>query len=213
MSNKIADIRREYLGKPLSKKDVNHNPFIQFNKWFDEAFNANVVDPTAMTLATASLRGKVTARIVLLKGVEDEGFVFYTNYNSTKSKQIEENHYGSLVFFWPELIRQVRVEGGIEKVEPGKSDDYFNSRPLESQFSALASEQSSEIPNRKILEEKIRQIKNQYQGKKIQRPEYWGGYILKPERLEFWQGRENRLHDRIEYNFEKEMWMIRRLAP
>ena len=213
MKRNIADIRREYLGEPLSKKDVNEDPFFQFNKWFDEAFNADVDDPTAMTLATASSKGRVTARIVLLKGVEDRGFVFYTNYNSLKSNQIEENPYGSLVFFWPELFRQVRIEGKIELLSPRISEDYFNTRPEESKISARVSSQSSEIPNRKYLEDKIEQERKKFKGKQIPRPEYWGGYSLKPDRLEFWQGRENRLHDRIEFSLEEGKWIIRRLAP
>jgi pyridoxamine 5'-phosphate oxidase len=213
MKNNIADIRREYMGKPLSKKDVSTNPFEQFNRWFDEALYANLEDPTAMTLATASKDGRVSSRIVLLKGVEENEFVFYTNYNSLKGRQLEENPQGSLTFYWPGLIRQIRIEGRIEKL-PGKtSDEYFNSRPRDSQISAMASAQSSEIPDRKSLEEKTEALRKKYEGKKVPRPEFWGGYALKPGRIEFWQGRENRLHDRIEYLREENRWQIRRLAP
>ncbi len=213
MRKDIAQIRREYLGKPLSKKDVDKDPFIQFNQWFDEAFNANVDDPTAMTLATSTSDGMVSARIVLLKGVEEEAFIFYTNYSSLKGKQIKENPFGSLVFFWPELIRQVRIQGKIEKTSKEQSEAYFDTRPEASKISANISGQSAEIPNRKHLEERSEELRKQYQGKKIPKPEKWGGYQLKPEKIEFWQGRESRLHDRIEYRLENEKWKIRRLAP
>jgi pyridoxamine 5'-phosphate oxidase len=213
MSKDIADIRREYLGKPLSKKDVNDDPFLQFKEWFDEAYNADVYDPNAMTLATSSAFGKVTSRIVLLKGLNEDGFIFYTNYNSIKSKQIEDNSFVSLVFYWPELVRQVRLEGRAEKISEEESSEYFDQRPEESKISAIASNQSSEIPDRKFLEEKIEQIKKQYNNEHLKRPDFWGGYIVKPFRFEFWQGRENRVHDRIEYYLEAATWKIRRLAP
>ncbi|MFO8234856.1 MAG: pyridoxamine 5'-phosphate oxidase [Bacteroidales bacterium] len=213
MTNKIANIRKEYLGKPLSKGNIHPDPFIQFNRWLEEALKAKVSEPTAMTLSTASASGKISGRIVLLKGVEENGFVFYTNYQSNKGKQIEENPSASLTFFWPELFRQVRIEGNIKKTSQQDSDQYFDSRPEESKISALASEQSKIIPDREYLEKQFEKIKQQYKNKKLLRPENWGGYILYPDTMELWQGRPNRLHDRIQYIREGNQWQTQRLAP
>lgn len=213
MTKHIANIRREYLGKPLSKKEIHPNPLAQFNQWLEEAINAEIPEPTAMTLSTANTRGQVNSRIVLLKEVEENGFIFYTNYKSRKGQDLAENPFASMTFFWAELFRQVRIEGTTEKVSPKKSDEYFNSRPEDSRISALVSEQSQEIPDRKYLERQFETLKKKYNNQQITRPEHWGGYILYPDKIEFWQGRLNRLHDRIQYEKISNHWKIRRLAP
>ncbi|MFP3860549.1 MAG: pyridoxamine 5'-phosphate oxidase, partial [Bacteroidales bacterium] len=195
MTKHIANIRREYLGKPLSKKEIHPNPLAQFNQWLEEAINAEIPEPTAMTLSTANTRGQVNSRIVLLKEVEENGFIFYTNYKSRKGQDLAENPFASMTFFWAELFRQIRIEGTTEKVSPKKSDEYFNSRPEDSKISALVSEQSQEIPDRKYLESQFETLKKKYNNQQITRPEHWGGYILYPDKIEFWQGRLNRLHD------------------
>lgn len=166
-----------------------------------------------MTLATANARGEVHSRIVLLKEVEDNGFIFYTNYKSRKGKDLAENPFASMTFFWAELFRQVRIEGKTEKVNPEKSDEYFNSRPKESRISALVSDQSTEIASREYLESQFEALKMKYKNQQITRPGHWGGYILYPDKIEFWQGRTNRLHDRLLYEKTEEQWKIRRLAP
>ncbi|MFW6095761.1 MAG: pyridoxamine 5'-phosphate oxidase [Bacteroidota bacterium] len=213
MTKYIANIRSEYLGKPLSKKEIHPNPLAQFNQWLEEAINAEIPEPTAMTLSTANTRGQVNSRIVLLKEVEENGFIFYTNYKSRKGQDLAENPFASMAFFWAELFRQVRIEGTTEKVSPKKSDEYFNSRPEDSRISALVSEQSQEIPDRKYLERQFETLKKKYNNQQITRPEHWGGYILYPDKIEFWQGRLNRLHDRIQYEKISNHWKIRRLAP
>ncbi|MFP4526169.1 MAG: pyridoxamine 5'-phosphate oxidase [Bacteroidales bacterium] len=213
MTKHIANIRREYLGKPLSKKEIHPNPLAQFNQWLEEAINAEIPEPTAMTLSTANTRGQVNSRIVLLKEVEENGFIFYTNYKSRKGQDLAENPFASMTFFWAELFRQIRIEGTTEKVSPKKSDEYFNSRPEDSKISALVSEQSQEIPDRKYLESQFETLKKKYNNQQITRPEHWGGYILYPDKIEFWQGRLNRLHDRIQYEKISNHWKIRRLAP
>jgi len=179
----------------------------------DEAIRSETNEPNAMTLATADSEGRPSSRIVLLKDLNDQGLVFYTNYNSRKGMQIEANPLGSMVFFWPELERQVRAEGILEKTDQENSDEYFQSRPELSRLAAWASDQSSAIPNRSYLEERMKSISEQFKDQFIPRPPQWGGYILKPRRFEFWQGRRNRLHDRIEYYLYDEGWTIQRLAP
>lgn len=214
MSIAIADIRRDYRLKSLNKTDVAANPIEQFTRWWIEAINGDIDEVNAMTLATATPTGIPSARIVLLKGYDDDGFTFFTNYDSHKGQQIAANPYGALVFFWKELERQIRIEGTIEKVSPEKNDAYFNSRPVNSRIGAWSSPQSSTIPNRQILEDNEANFKAKF-GENIPRPEHWGGYIVKPNLIEFWQGRSSRLHDRIAY-IKKENtvnWQIKRLAP
>jgi pyridoxamine 5'-phosphate oxidase len=210
----IADIRKDYKLQSLSEKDVNRNPFRQFDVWWREAVDSQIDEVNAMTLATADKSGIPSARIVLLKGYDDNGFVFFTNYNSHKSVDIEENPNACLVFFWKELERQVRITGGIEKISEKESDEYFHSRPLISRIGAWASDQSSEIDSRESLEEKFKTLEQTYSNKEIPRPPHWGGYRVIPSLIEFWQGRSGRLHDRIEYTLaESGSWTFKRLSP
>lgn len=213
MNKQIADIRNEYARHTLSKKDVQADPMKQFNIWFEEALQSELPEPTAMTLSTADRTYRATSRIVLMKDIREDGLVFYTNYNSRKGQQLQENPLASLLFFWPELERQIRFEGKVEKLSPETSDAYFASRPRGSKIGAWASDQSSEIPSRTFLEQRSKELENQFDSNSIPRPAHWGGYILKPETVEFWQGRPSRLHDRIQYSLENDKWIIRRLAP
>ena len=207
-----SGIQEYKLGK-LQKKDINPNPIIQFEKWLDEAIGKKEKEPTAMALATATPDGKLSCRIVLLRELNDKGFIFYSSYKSWKGKQIMLNHYGALNFYWASLERQVRIEGYIEKVESNISDKYFNSKTRGKKIGAWIMLQSRKIPNREYLENLFEKQKNNFTGKEIPRPADWGGYILKPDRMEFWQGRENRLHDRIMYEKKNMRWQIHRLAP
>jgi pyridoxamine 5'-phosphate oxidase len=210
---KLSEIRKEYTLKTLDIKDINPNPFYQFKTWFDEAVDAEVLEVNAMCLSTIGLDGFPAGRIVLLKGV-DHGFQFFTNYESTKGKEIQANPKASLTFFWGELERQIRITGTLEKVSEKESDDYFFSRPLGSQIGAWTSPQSQEITDRNILEVKIKELEEKFSTQKISRPSHWGGYRLTPNRFEFWQGRPSRLHDRICFGLkEDKSWVISRLAP
>lgn len=213
MSKKLDQIRKEYNLKQLNETEVYSNPIKQFEQWFNEALNANCAEPNAMTLATSTFEGKPSARIVLLKDFNENGFSFFTNYESKKGKQILQNPYGALVFWWPEVERQVRIEGKISKVSTSDSDKYFRTRPEGSKIGAWASPQSQPIPNRRYLENLQSDFKEEFSGKTIVRPPNWGGYLLSPTVLEFWQGRQNRLHDRIQYTLQNEEWLIERLAP
>lgn len=214
MNNNIADIRTDYRQRSLSESDVQASPILQFEKWWDEAVSAQIEEVNAMTLATASADGIPAARIVLLKGFDERGFRFFTNYESFKGKQLAENPKACLVFFWKELERQVRITGLVEKATVAESDAYFSSRPEGSRLGAWTSPQSQVIPGREWLEAKEAQLKKEYAGKEITRPAHWGGYIVKPVIIEFWQGRSSRLHDRIQYTLgEKGEWQIERLAP
>ena len=213
LKNNLSQIRREYAQRSLSRKEVSDDPLKQLQLWLDEAIRAEVMEPTAMILSTAESRGRPSARTVLLKGLTQQGLVFYTNYNSRKGQHLTINPFASTVFFWPELERQIRLEGRVEKVSAGESDRYFNSRPALSRLGAWASPQSRVIPDRSLLEKKLEQIRQQYGEEDIPRPPHWGGYLLLPDRVEFWQGRRSRLHDRIEYTQTANTWKIQRLAP
>ena len=209
----ISSIRKDYQLKSLSEEDVAKNPFDQFAKWWDEAIKSEIDEVNAMTLATVDQRNRPSARIVLLKDYNSSGFVFYTNYESNKGTQIENNPYASLVFFWKELERQVRIEGKCERVASSESDAYFKSRPVGSQIGAAASPQSSIISDRSILTDKVEELEKQFPNGNIPRPSNWGGYRIIPETIEFWQGRSSRLHDRIKYLKQGDIWRIVRLAP
>jgi pyridoxamine 5'-phosphate oxidase len=209
----IQNLRQEYRAAELAESDVDKNPFIQFGKWFKEALDALLYEPNVMTLATADLTGKPSARILLLKGFDENGFVFFTNYSSKKGKDLQENPQASMVFFWPELERQVRIDGLITKVPEEVSSAYFHSRPKGSQIGAAASPQSSVIPNRELLENRVQELTAVYADQEIPKPDYWGGYLLEPTHIEFWQGRPSRLHDRITYTSVNGAWEIDRLAP
>lgn len=214
MENKdISSIRKEYSIRQLDESEVDKSPFVQFGKWFDDALSAKVAESNAMVLATASPDGRPSARVVLLKGFDEGGFSFFTNYQSRKATQIEQNSSAALVFFWPELERQVRIEGVIEKTSEQESDDYFNNRPEGSKIGAWVSPQSRVIHGRNFLESLQLVFESQFNGKSISRPKSWGGYRLSPNLIEFWQGRPNRLHDRIQYTLIKGKWVIERLAP
>jgi len=208
-----ASIRRDYTLKQLDEQEVDRNPFTQFSLWFDEVLNADVLEPNAMIIATSTLEGKPSARVVLLKQFDNRGFSFFTNYHSRKALDLEQNPYASLVFFWPELERQVRIEGSISKVSETESDNYFNSRPEGSKVAALVSPQSQVIPNRNLIESLQFDYQQKFSAKPINRPTNWGGYLLCPSLFEFWQGRTNRLHDRIQYRLVNGEWVIERLAP
>lgn len=214
MDNTIASIRREYKLKILDEVNVDKNPLKQFETWWQDVLASNIDEVNAMTLATADKSGKPAARIVLLKGVSADGFLFFSNYESNKGQQLAENPYAALVFFWKELERQVRVEGTVEKLDEAESDIYFISRPEGSRIGAWASPQSKLIQSREILETNVKAVQKKFEGKPISRPPHWGGYILKPTNIEFWQGRPNRLHDRILYTLAEDgKWNIGRLAP
>jgi len=208
----ISGIRKDYKLKQLDTTDVNVDPFLQFKTWFGEALQAKVNEPNAMNLSTIKESGRPSSRIVLLKGIEEDGFVFYTNYESHKGSELQAKPFGALCFFWPELERQVRVEGEILKVAAATSDEYFQSRPYESRLGAWVSPQSKIIENRSILEKTFELVKEKYPVD-VPRPAHWGGYVLIPDYIEFWQGRESRLHDRVVYTFTNNVWKINRLAP
>ncbi|MBC7934792.1 MAG: pyridoxamine 5'-phosphate oxidase [Rhizobacter sp.] len=211
--NNIAGIRKDYKQLSLNETEVASEPFAQFEKWWNEAVKSEIDEVNAMTLATANAQGRPSARIVLLKGFGPKGFVFFTNYNSHKGQDIAGNAHVSLVFFWKELERQVRIEGTINKVPASESDSYFNSRPVGSRIGAWASPQSKVISSRKIIEEKVKELEKSFENKTINRPEHWGGYTVEPLMVEFWQGRPGRLHDRIQYTKAGNEWKIERLAP
>jgi pyridoxamine 5'-phosphate oxidase len=214
MAKKIADIRKNYSQKKLSEKKAEADPVIQFSKWWKQATESKIDEVNAMTLATASADGVPSARIVLLKDFSEKGFTFFTNYNSFKGKQLAENPKACLVFFWKELERQVRITGIVEKISGQASDEYFYSRPVGSQVGAVASPQSSVIINREWLDKNYNQIENKTKQKSIKRPPHWGGYIVKPVIIEFWQGRPSRLHDRLQYLLQDDgKWKMERLAP
>ena len=214
MQTSIADLRREYAAQSLLEEDMAAHPVKQFEKWWAQVLQSEIVEPNAMTLATASADGMPSARIVLLKGFDSEGFVFYTNYKSFKGIQLEENPRACLVFFWKELERQVRIVGLVEKTPEEESTAYFLSRPVGSQIGAWTSPQSSVIESRSWLDNHYLEVAEKLGNKKIERPPHWGGYIVKPIIMEFWQGRPSRLHDRVQYTLDEGgVWKLERLAP
>jgi pyridoxamine 5'-phosphate oxidase len=210
----LSDLRKEYMLHGLSEADLAPDPFAQFQAWFDTALAAGLPEPNAMTLATATPDGRPSARMVLIKGVDSRGFVFYTNYESRKGRELEANPWAALVFYWPELERQIRIEGRVERVAAEESDAYFASRPLGSRLGAWASPQSQVIPGRDVLEARLRDLEARFASGDVPRPPHWGGYRVVPEAVEFWQGRPSRLHDRLRYTRQADgRWAIERLAP
>jgi pyridoxamine 5'-phosphate oxidase len=209
----LSDIRKDYRHKSLEIDSVNSNPLAQLEVWLSDAGEAQCPEHTAMILSTATTDGQPSSRIVLLKYLDTEGLFFFTNYESRKGKELDKNQHAAACFFWPDLERQVRIEGLVTKSDPAISDLYFKSRPYESQISAIVSPQSSEITDRKTLEKDWNKIYLDWTIKELERPYYWGGFVLKPSRFEFWQGRPNRLHDRIVFKKKFNGWKIKRLAP
>ncbi len=210
----IADIRKDYMLKSFLETDAKADAIEQFSAWWQDAVSSEIDEANALTLCTASADGKPSGRIVLLKGYDTDGFVFFTNYNSNKGKELADNPQACLVFFWKELERQVRVDGSIEKISAEENDAYFFSRPIGSQIGAWASPQSSIIKSREVIEKNVAKYEKEFTGNPISRPEHWGGYRLVPKSIEFWQGRPSRLHDRLQYTLkENGQWKIERLAP
>jgi pyridoxamine 5'-phosphate oxidase len=208
----IADLRRNYARETLDEADVASDPFDQFARWFNEALKAELIEPNAMVLATAGMNQRPAARTVLLKGYDRRGFVFFTNYDSRKGIEVRDNPYASLLFVWLELERQIRIEGAIEKTSTAESDEYYRSRPLESRIGAWASAQSRPAADRGVIEAEF-EAASRLHGNDPRRPPHWGGYRLVPDAFEFWQGRPNRMHDRVAYRLEQSNWVIQRLAP
>jgi pyridoxamine 5'-phosphate oxidase len=208
----IANIRREYLGKPLLEEEAGLDPLALFDRWFADA-REKEPDPVAMTLATATRDGRPNARIVLLKGFDERGFVFYTNYNSRKARELADTMRAALLFFWPAHERQVRIEGAVERVTAEESDAYFAQRPLDSRISVYASRQSEPVESRQALDDLFAEAARRFPDGQVPRPEWWGGYRVIPEAFEFWQGRIGRLHDRLRYERDGAAWCRQRLAP
>jgi pyridoxamine 5'-phosphate oxidase len=209
----LFNFRKEYAQGKLSIEDLESSPIDQFQKWFEQITLLGLPDPNAMVLSTSGADNRPSSRLVLLKEFSSEGFSFFTNYNSRKGKQIDENPYGCLLFAWHFLERQIRIEGKIKKLSAQKSDQYFENRPVRSRVGAWTSPQSEVIPSREYLEEREKNFRDEFNPDSVPRPPEWGGYILTPTTFEFWQGRENRLHDRFEYREEGSGWNIVRLAP
>jgi len=212
-SKNLADIRNEYSSRALSEEKIDSDPFTQFGIWMDEALESQANEPTAMTLSTVAGDGRPSSRVVLLKGYDREGFVFFTNYNSRKGRELAENPYAAINFFWPELERQVNISGRTSKVSAEESDEYFKSRPFTSRVGAWASDQSEKIDSRAAIMIKAAKLLVKYATGNVPRPPHWGGFRLVPDRFEFWQGRESRLHDRICFELHENSWLISRLSP
>ncbi|WP_346317170.1 pyridoxamine 5'-phosphate oxidase [Chitinophaga sp. YIM B06452] len=214
INQKIADLRQDYRLATLNEREVAADPVQQFSHWWQEAIQSELEEPNAMTLATSTANGRPSARIVLLKSFDENGFLFFTNYESRKGHELAENPYVTLLFFWKELERQVRIEGIVSKAPEAVSDEYFHSRPVGSRIGAIASPQSQVIPGRAFLEEKVKMLEAAHLQHAPERPAHWGGYVVKPEMVEFWQGRSSRLHDRLRYTPDgRQGWKIERLAP
>lgn len=211
-NNNLKNMRSSYEQDQLLESNIDKNPFIQFTNWFEQVIKAKIIDPNAMTLATASKKGIPSARVILLKDYDKTGFTFYTNYGSKKGKELTENPNASLLFWWKEFERQIRIEGKIKKISKKESIEYFNLRPLKSRYGALASNQSEVVESREVLEKKFADLEKKF-GDNPPMPENWGGYKLVPDRFEFWQGRSDRLHDRICYKKVEYDWKIFRLQP
>lgn len=209
----VAEIRREYAREELLEENVDPDPIKQFSVWFEQALHSRVIEPNAMSLATATEEAKPSVRIVLLKGFDKEGFRFFTNYTSRKGRELDANPYASLCFFWPELERQVRIEGSVKRVSRRESEEYFKTRPRLSRLGAWASEQSSELSSRKELEDNFKKLRDKYEDRPIPTPDFWGGFCLEPNAVEFWQGREGRMHDRLLYEKKSGKWKLKRLSP
>jgi len=213
LKNHITKLREDFIKGTLSEADVATDPFDQFTKWLQQAVESKVPEVQATNLATVSEAGRPSSRIVYLREFENNSFSFYTNYNSKKGLELQKNPFASLTFFWPEIERQIRIEGRVEKASSVQSDAYYNARPYDSRIGAWASAQSHELFSRTELEIRIEELKKQYTPENIKRPEFWGGYVLKAEYYEFWQGRKSRLHDRISYTLKNNDWLISRLSP
>ena len=215
MDTSVANLRQDYTKDGLREIDLETNPFKQFKTWFDQALNAQLPEPNAMTLATSTMEGKPSARMVLLKDFSDRGFVFYTNYLSHKGQELATNPQAALVFWWAQLERQVRIEGKVCQISPQESDEYFHSRPINSQLGAWVSNQSQIVNSREVLEQRQEELIVQYEGQIIPRPPHWGGFRVVPTEIEFWQGRPSRLHDRLLYRLQEDnnKWLIERLSP
>jgi pyridoxamine 5'-phosphate oxidase len=209
----IADLRRDYAGEPLSERDVDPDPVRQFEKWFTQAGSAGMIEPNAMTLATSTSDGHPSARMVLLKGVDEKGFVFFTDYRSRKGGELEANPFASLCFWWDVLHRQVRVTGKVSRVSRDESVKYFDTRPRGSRIGAWASHQSARLMSREVLEDEVARYEREHPGERVPLPPHWGGYRVMPDSIEFWQGRPSRLHDRIVYSRADSGWTIGRLSP
>jgi pyridoxamine 5'-phosphate oxidase len=214
MEKTVAELRKDYTLEGLHEDDISPNPFQQFGVWFNQALSTQLPEPNAMTVATATPDGQPSARVVLLKNFDERGFVFYTNYQSHKGLELTQNPQAALVFWWAELERQVRICGRVERVSDTESDEYFHSRPLNSRLGAWASEQSQAIASREVLEQRFHKLQSEYENQEIPRPPHWGGFLVIPREIEFWQGRTSRLHDRLRYTLlDNGNWQIQRLSP